>query len=236
MPAESKVDWEAVYRDYRPNILTLAEIGARHGTSEANIRKKAKKEGWARDMAPAIRRAAAKKLLENPGLDGAVSADGAVMVRLNRTDEEIIEESAMTVAEVVRHHRRSIRNATGIAGLLMEQLVVAVQERQVIEDEIHLETAGDRNPARQNLMLRAVSLPTHAGTLKDLTATLKTLVSMEREAFNIDSEPKEVEENQLEKLMREIDGQTAGLPSKNALASGSEPSENPDQNRIETQA
>ena len=54
-PKKPRVDWEAVERDYRAGVLTLREIGERYDCSHVAITKRAKKEGWVRDLAPKIR-------------------------------------------------------------------------------------------------------------------------------------------------------------------------------------
>ena len=47
-------------------------------------------------------------------------------------------------------------------------------------------------------MLRAVSLPRHATTIKDLATTFRMIVAIEREAFGIDDKP---EPNSYEEML-----------------------------------
>jgi hypothetical protein len=43
--------------------------------------------------------------------------------------------------------------------------------------------------ARKNRMLRAIELPTHAGTLRDLSSAMKNFQALERVAWNLNAEP-----------------------------------------------
>ena len=49
------IDWEAVEFHYRAGIRSLKSIGAEFGVSDAGILKRAKRDGWSRDLAAKIR-------------------------------------------------------------------------------------------------------------------------------------------------------------------------------------
>ena len=49
------VDWEAVEREYCFGLRTLKDIGAEFGVSDAGIIKRAKRDGWVRDLSSKIR-------------------------------------------------------------------------------------------------------------------------------------------------------------------------------------
>jgi hypothetical protein len=55
-PAPRKsIDWESIEREYRAGRLTVAEIGRQHGLSHTAINKRAKRDGWTRNLADAVR-------------------------------------------------------------------------------------------------------------------------------------------------------------------------------------
>ena len=54
MAERKQVDWESVERDYSAGLLSLREIGAKHGVDEAYIRRKAKTNEWIRDLSKKI--------------------------------------------------------------------------------------------------------------------------------------------------------------------------------------
>lgn len=56
-------------------------------------------------------------------------------------------------------------------------------------------------------MLKAISLPSHAGVLRDLSTALKNLVPLERQAYNIKDELEQgsTYEQRLIQLANEVD-------------------------------
>lgn len=48
------IDWESVEGAYRAGIRSLKDIGAEFGVSDAGIIKRAKRDGWARNLAAKI--------------------------------------------------------------------------------------------------------------------------------------------------------------------------------------
>lgn len=56
MSERKATDWGAIERDYRAGILSLREIAAKDGNvTEGAIRKKAKGQGWTRDLSAKIK-------------------------------------------------------------------------------------------------------------------------------------------------------------------------------------
>ena len=49
------IDWEKIEYDYRSGIKTLRLIASENGVSHVAINKRAKKDGWTRDLAVKIR-------------------------------------------------------------------------------------------------------------------------------------------------------------------------------------
>lgn len=53
--AKKTPDWERIEADYRAGVLSLREIAAANGITEGAIRKRAKRDGWTRDLGAKIR-------------------------------------------------------------------------------------------------------------------------------------------------------------------------------------
>lgn len=187
-PRKPQADWEAIERLYRAGMLSIREIAKQQGISHTAIQQRAKREMWARDMTKRIRNLAAAKVAE------------AVATGNPATEAEIVERAADTVVALVREHRHDLRTGRSIAQKLMVQLDESLTRREEIEDTIREETADAENPAaskearsaaweKRARMLRAVSLPGHAGVLRDLTNSLRGLIPLERQAFNVDEAP-----------------------------------------------
>jgi hypothetical protein len=193
---EKATDWELIERDYRAGLLSLREIGKVHGVSDTAIRKKAKAAGWERDLTEKVNEKVRTELVRSQ-----------VRTANPQTEREIIEAAAATVVQVVRGHRKHITRQIELVDLLTEQLVDAAGDRENIEKAILAETITDENSKRYAAMMKAVSLPTHAGTIVSLTNALKTLIGLERQAFNVKDEV-EASANPLADLMAQIAGKT----------------------------
>lgn len=189
-------DWEAIERAYRAGALSIRTIAERNGISDTAIRKKAKASGWARDLSEQVRKEVRNKLVRGEVRDEQCANP--------ERDAEIVEEAAEEGARVVRSHRRDIRKATNLADLLMDDLLTTIKRREEIEDAIDEETAGDTNGMRRATMLSAVSLPSNAKTLFQLSSAMKNLQILERQAFGLDDKERLGDTDDLSKLMDEL--------------------------------
>lgn len=182
-------DLASIKRDYQAGQISLRALGSIHGISESYIRKLAKKHNWPpRDLVTQVREKAATELVR------ATVADARGY--MPNDEDEVVDAAAAVVIELVRQHRVSIKCGRQIVEQLFGQLQEAIEFRGEIEAEIEAECApmigsddaGVRASgyAKQARMLRAVSLPAHAGVIKDLAMALKHLIPLERKAFNLD--------------------------------------------------
>lgn len=72
----------------------------------------------------------------------------------------------------------------------MQELIDEADHIHDIEQAIDEDTKSDRDGKRKAAMLKAVSLPTRAGVMRDLSVALKNLIPLERQAFNLDEKDK----------------------------------------------
>lgn len=197
-PPKQGADWDAIERVYRAGLLTVREIARQHGVSHVAVAKHAKSHGWSRDLTARVREAVTTGLVTTP-------LTSEELVTAKRTEREIVEAAATQVITLVREHRKDISVQRELAAKLLAQLNFTSDYREQLEELIHEETAeADGSPStpaergaktqaiiKRGQMLRAVALPQNAATLKDLATVLKTLVALEREAFNISGAPEE---------------------------------------------
>ncbi|OEC59447.1 MULTISPECIES: hypothetical protein [Pseudomonadaceae] len=186
--AEAAPDWDAIHAEYRAGQLSNVMLGKKYGVTEGAIRKRAKAEGWQKDLADAVRQQVKEKLVRDE-----VRAP-------NARDREIVEAAATTGADVVRRHRRDISKGQDIVSMLFGQLEEAASNRAELEDAIEEETKNDETTRRRTQLMRLVSLASHAGVLRDLSAAMKNLIPLERQAYNLDEQ--EHEEPYEERLRR----------------------------------
>lgn len=116
-------DWEAIERAYRAGSLSVRAIAENNGVTEGAVRKRAKKEGWTRDLASQVKTAARDKLVRSTVRTPSTQP---------RTDAEIIEEASDQAASVVLAHRTGLANWRSIA----DKLSVALAEMDVNEENL----------------------------------------------------------------------------------------------------
>ena len=184
------IDWEAVEREYRAGQLSNRMIAEKHGISDTAIRKRAKAQGWSKDLTEKVRQEVRSQLVRAEVRTPSVS------------DREVIEVAAATGAQVVRTHRKDIRTAADIVGLLMGQLLDAASNREELSEAIEEETANDETGHRRAKLYRAISLQSHAAIVRDLSTAAKNLVQLERQAYNLDDQQhEETYEDRLRRLL-----------------------------------
>lgn len=177
------IDWEAVEREYRAGQLSVSEIGRQHDVSHTAINKRAKRDGWARDLAARVRQEVSTRLVSDE-----VSAANA---------QEAVDAAAQRGVEVVRSHRRDIGRGRDVLARLIEELDMVTAHRGEIEEEIEAftdpgEAATEKAMAsaekRRAAMHRAVSLSSRAGAMMSLSSAMKNVVVLERQAFSLDED------------------------------------------------
>lgn len=68
---KTAADWAAIEADYRAGIKSLRQMAVQQGLSEGAVRKRAKKEDWARDLGPRIK-AKAQSMVRKEAVRSAV--------------------------------------------------------------------------------------------------------------------------------------------------------------------
>ncbi|WP_404299802.1 hypothetical protein [Alicycliphilus denitrificans] len=177
-------NWEVIERDFRMGVRAVTAIAQEHGITEGAIRKRAKRDGWVRDLNAKVR-AKADDLVRKAEVRAQVREDQRL------TENRQIEVEANIQKEIRLGERADIRRARALCMKLLAEL--EQQTDQVPElgelGEI-LRRPDDKGQDKLNDIYQAViSLPERTKTMKALAEALRILVSMEREAFGIDAHP-----------------------------------------------
>jgi hypothetical protein len=122
--ATKQPDWEAIESAYRAGSLSVRSIAERHEVSHVAIAKKAKKEGWQRDLSDKVRKAVKAKVT------GAVTTDGYQSKVV--TEEQIIEDASNEGAAVVLAHRAGLAKWRAIA----DKLSTALTDLPVVAENL----------------------------------------------------------------------------------------------------
>lgn len=174
-------DWDRIEADYRAGLMSLRELAAPHGVTEAAIRKRAKRDGWERNLQAKIQAKADAIVARR-----AVLAQGAKVA-----EREIIEANAERIAQVRGEHRADITRARALALQMLAELECVTGSLEDFEQlgEV-LRNPDDRGQDKRNeLYQKVISSAGRVDSLKKLAETLKTLISLEREAYGLDAAP-----------------------------------------------
>ena len=182
--AKQPTDWESVKNEFRAGQLSNSEIARQHGMSEGTIRKRAKKEGWKKDLSQRVKQAVRTELVRD-----AVREPHARTRAEVRTEEEIVETAAQRGAGVIKMHRKDIGCGRAIVGVLFERLAEAAESRGELEEAVREATKGDASLTRYNALMKAISLPAHAAVLQQLSLALKLIIQLERQAYSLETKP-----------------------------------------------
>jgi len=176
-------DWEKIEADYRAGIKTLREIAGDHGITEGAIRKRAKRDGWERDLSAKIQQKA-EALVRKESVRSEVRTESAI------SEREIIDANAQAIVTVRLGQRKDIQRSRRIAMALLEELEQQAGGEQVAMLEQLgelLRSEDDKGQDKLNdLYHKVISLPGRAKTMKDLGESLRVLVTLERQAFGLD--------------------------------------------------
>jgi hypothetical protein len=102
-PKRKRIDWEAVERDYRTGRFTLRELEAKHGAGYAKISKRAKDNGWTKDLADAVRQATTAALIAEVATERATEGQKAATT--------VVLAAAELNKQVILGHRKHAINA-----------------------------------------------------------------------------------------------------------------------------
>lgn len=182
-PEKGRTDWAAIQGHYRAGVLSIRQIAKQHGVTDTAIRKKAKAESWQRDLAEQVQKQVSSDLVRAQVRTPHARADEV------RTDRDIINTAAAMVVAVVREHRTHIATGRGIVRVLMGQLVQAAGSRADLEAEVMALSEDELKGQSRAALQKALSLASHAATVRDLSNAMKNLIGLERQAFGADAMP-----------------------------------------------
>lgn len=176
-------DWERIEQLYRAGLLSLREIAiACPGANHVAIARRAKKFGWVQDLTAKIK-AKAEDIVTRQAVTESETAERAV------TDRAVIDANAQAIANVRLAHRTDIRRSRRLANKLLDELDCLTDNRDLFDQLGELLHEPDDKGAdkRYDLYSKVISLPGRSKTMKELSDTLKTLVTLERQAYDLDS-------------------------------------------------
>lgn len=155
--AKKPIDWAGIERDYRKTDLSIREIAKWYGCSDKAIRLRAKADNWAR-----------------PGAETPQAAPQAPQPLADLV-EPIVERIRTPLNSETTKPEAIIGRGRILALRMLDELDTTTSHVGEMEEAIEDATPGKGDVRRREAMMKAVSLPVRAGTLKNLALALKTL-------------------------------------------------------------
>ena len=209
MAERKPVDWESVERDYSAGLLSLREIGDKHNVAHQVIARKAKKEEWARDLREKIAKAVDKKIGDKQVGDSLGDSKKA-------SEKEIIEVNAQAIVNIKLAHRGDIRKSKNIVNALFDELELTTDNRELFEQlgELLRQESESGHDKLNDIYKKCISMPQRIDGVKKLTDALKTMIGLEREAYDIQSTPTPID-NAVSSLLKAVQGSYISVATSN---------------------
>ena len=176
----TKPDWETIESAYRAGLMSIREIASQHGITHGAINKRAKRDGWERDLKAKIK-AKADALVSKREVSTQVSTGKALSERI------LIEANAEVIANVRMEHRGDIRRAREITNALFDELGAECADIEALRKLGELMLQPDENGRdRLNEVYQSIiALPERVKAVKALSDAMKNLIGLERQAYDI---------------------------------------------------
>lgn len=165
-------------RLYRAGVLTVEEISAQIGVPVQTIYKWSSAYKWTRDLRKRIRDTAAT-------LEAARIASEYVSQTTPMTDDEVVDATARVQIEVTGKHKKDLMKAVDLQMKLVDELSIATEHVDKLEEFIDMETQDDRNNQRRSMLMAAIGIGSRMKAMQAATASLTALIKTQRMVYRI---------------------------------------------------
>lgn len=189
MAARKRVDYDRIEAGWRAGLLSPHQLAAQYieetgePVSHAAIIKHFKKEGIPRDLGAKIK-------AKSDAMVTRSMVTELVTPETMRRDKEIIEDGAAVLTSVRLGHRKDIARARNLANKLLDELDALTDEQGSIKTLIQAFKDGEYEDGDAMADMLALAnkigaLPSRSKVLKEMSETLKNLITLERDAYDI---------------------------------------------------
>jgi hypothetical protein len=155
-PKVNPRDWELIEADYRAGIKSTCEIASAHNITEGAIRKRAKAEGWQRDLSQKIRMRTEAAL---------VRAEVRACKEDSPDERELVKAAVLTRVQISEHQRKRVTRLTQLA----DSIVARIKELRPAQEITDYVTAD-----------KAITVAEKAAR------TVGQLIALERQVWSMD--------------------------------------------------
>lgn len=187
----SSADWEAIEKDYRVGIKTLRQIAEENGITHGAVNKRAKDEGWSRDLRAKILAKASEKVSKE-----LVSSEVSMDTRL--TEREVVEANATAIAAADLTNRKDVILGIDISRGHLHELAAlsepGFRERLEWLGKVMDESGKDEETGREvkdkvnELYQYIISLGGRIKMAKEAAAAIGVYIPMQRKILKLDED------------------------------------------------
>lgn len=192
-------DWEAIESAYRAGVMSIREIASQYEITHQAISKRAKKEGWERDLKAKVK-ARAENLVAKREVATLVAAEKAI------SERQLIEANAEVIANVRMVHRGDIRRARELTNSLFDELSAECADVPALSKlgELMFNPDDNGRDKLNEIYNSIISLPERVKSAKALSETLKNLIGLERQAYGLDEMHQNKASDSISSLMDDL--------------------------------
>lgn len=173
-------DWADIEMSYRAGRETLRAIAERNGITHGAINKRAKRDGWVRDLAGKIQ-AKTEMLVSKDAVSKTVSKDTRIAER------DLVDANALLQATRILEQRKDVVKSRRLVAKMFAELEITTDGLELMEKIGEMMAAPDENGVDKlnDLYRKVISMPSRVDMAKKLVETLEKLINAERRVFNI---------------------------------------------------
>jgi len=180
MGKRKRYDWEKIETQFRANVLSVRQIAREHDIGESTIRNRAKTNGWVKDLSRDIIKRSKEKISTSDryGID---------------TTEQIIEDAATEVADIVLSHRDDLRALRCLEVDLIDRVKAdgkLPSKTEVCAMLAEIERKKNNGEPVDDIMIpddvQELSIKDRAITINRITDARIKRIDADRKAYNMD--------------------------------------------------
>jgi len=188
--AKEGIDWIGIESEYRIGYKSPVEIAKNFGITRQAIEKRAKQEGWERNLTGRVQHAALEIVARHEAAEG----------------QDVIQANAERLASVELTQRDDIRRLRGIVAKMMDAIEPQLDNPDDFKHlgDLFKEAEEGDTGKLYALYRKAVALPTTVSMGKQLADTLKVLIELERKVLRMDETQNNNSASSVDDMLRRI--------------------------------
>lgn len=185
MGRRTDIDWEACERDYRLG-KTDQEVADLHGVSRSAVARKAKKEGWTKDLSQQVK-LQTKAFVSKAIVEKATETLQGKLHESAKGDATAVEIEAISNALMIAEHERAGTKGRHVLEDILDQIGKQVKEAPDISALLEMAQNTDDLDGLTAGIRKVLSIPSYVDSAKKAMEGIAKAIDVERKARNLDS-------------------------------------------------